>query len=305
MKKTVITILLVLPFVLMFVISFMAKIISNYQYVYVDRVCFINDENVCYSDLIKLEVGETKDLNVKVFPELASNKTVSYSSLDTEIVSIDKDGKITALDMGTTKVFVKTQDGNKSAELLVKVSNDYVSSVDIEEEEITINEKQSYSLTARISPYTAIDKSVVWTTSDPNVATVDRNGKVIGVSEGVAIITVTTNDGGFTDECVVTVLTFDEAFDLVAYDPGKSIYTINTNYFDLNNLVIIYDDSLDINSLHYYLVFNEDNEGGDGNSENVYIENNYLTIIENILVEIEVSVDGIDYKPTIRIQYKK
>lgn len=56
-----------------------------------------------------------------------------------------------------------------------------------------------------VSPVDATDKSVTYTSSDDLVATVDGNGLVTGVAEGTADITVTTNDGSFTDISTVTV----------------------------------------------------------------------------------------------------
>jgi hypothetical protein len=58
-------------------------------------------------------------------------------------------------------------------------------------------------LTASILPLNAEDKSVVWSSSDEDVATVDQTGLVTIVGEGEAVITVTTNDGDFTDTCAI------------------------------------------------------------------------------------------------------
>lgn len=64
----------------------------------------------------------------------------------------------------------------------------------------------SSTLTASIRPSSAMDKSVVWSSSNPDVASVDEQGKVTAVSVGEATITVTTNVGGLTADCEVTVI---------------------------------------------------------------------------------------------------
>jgi hypothetical protein len=64
---------------------------------------------------------------------------------------------------------------------------------------------QNGVLTATVAPDDAADQSVVWNTNNPGVATVSQNGTVTGVTEGMATITVTTRDGGFTASCTVTV----------------------------------------------------------------------------------------------------
>ena len=80
-----------------------------------------------------------------------------------------------------------------------------VTGVDIVEGNATIAIGESVDFTEVITPGNATNQGVVWSRSNTNFATVDQNGTVTGTSEGVVSITVTTNDGAFTDTCVVTV----------------------------------------------------------------------------------------------------
>lgn len=59
--------------------------------------------------------------------------------------------------------------------------------------------------TANISPLNATDKSVSWSSSDSSVAKITQTGLVTVISEGSAVITVTSNDGYYSDECIVEV----------------------------------------------------------------------------------------------------
>jgi uncharacterized protein YjdB len=63
-----------------------------------------------------------------------------------------------------------------------------------------------FQLTIEIEPPNAANKAVTWTSSDPNVATVNENGLVTAVAGGIAIITVTTVVGGFTDSVELEVI---------------------------------------------------------------------------------------------------
>lgn len=69
---------------------------------------------------------------------------------------------------------------------------------------VTLKEDETYTFTATVAPATAVDQSVVWSSSDEAVATV-ANGVVTAVSFGRATITVTTVDGGFKATATVTV----------------------------------------------------------------------------------------------------
>ena len=69
----------------------------------------------------------------------------------------------------------------------------------------TIAEGENEQLTATVAPVNATNKNVLWSTSNANVATVSDTGLVNAVAAGSATITVTTEDGGFTAKCDVTV----------------------------------------------------------------------------------------------------
>lgn len=80
----------------------------------------------------------------------------------------------------------------------------HVTSVSIDET-LTLEVNESKALTAHIYPEAAADKTVSWSSSDPEIAAVDSNGNVTGIKKGNATITVTTTDDSLTDTCVVTV----------------------------------------------------------------------------------------------------
>lgn len=81
-----------------------------------------------------------------------------------------------------------------------------VTGIVLDKTELTMKELGAEeSLTATITPENAGDKTVIWSTSDPAVATVSQDGVVTAVGKGTAEITVTTQDGGKTAVCRVTV----------------------------------------------------------------------------------------------------
>ena len=81
----------------------------------------------------------------------------------------------------------------------------HVTGVALNESSLQIEMGSTAQLTATVTPESASNKSVVWTSSDGSIATVSEDGVVTAVSAGNAVITVMTVDGGYTADCTVTV----------------------------------------------------------------------------------------------------
>lgn len=87
-----------------------------------------------------------------------------------------------------------------------------VTDVTLNKSALSLSVGDSEILVATVVPPRATDKSVVWSSSAPSVASVDQGGKVTAKSAGSAVITVTTNDGGFTASCDFTVAAVTETY---------------------------------------------------------------------------------------------
>ncbi|MFC4305286.1 polysaccharide lyase family 8 super-sandwich domain-containing protein [Cohnella boryungensis] len=106
------------------------------------------------------------------------------------------------------KALVDNYEGLAAAEIqyeeLVEASKK-VSGVTLDKSTLNLTVGISGQLTATVTPSTAVNKNVTWSSSNTKVATVDSNGKITAVAVGTAIITVTTEDGGRAATCIVTV----------------------------------------------------------------------------------------------------
>ena len=156
---------------------------------------------------ISIPIGEDETLAAKVLPENATNQNVTWSCKNPEIASVDANGKVTGIKAGMTIVTVTTEDGGKTADCRVNVSERHISvmGVELNKTEFIFQVGDSETLVASIKPENASNKKVTWVSDKPEIATVDANGKVTGVKAGVATITVTTDDGGKTATCKVLV----------------------------------------------------------------------------------------------------
>ena len=95
-----------------------------------------------------------------------------------------------------------------------------VTGVALDKHELELLVGKEETLKATVTPSNATNKKVTWTSSDETVATVSNTGAVTAVAAGTATITVTTEDGAFTDTCTVTV-TQPETFRFVKVDALK------------------------------------------------------------------------------------
>lgn len=155
---------------------------------------------------LKLEKGQTETLTATVNPGDATDKSVTWSSSNTAVATVDQSGKVTAVANGEATITVTTKDGGKTATCKVTVINAVVPVTDLSvRETLELTVGQTETLEATITPSNATNTNVTWESLNPDVATVDNNGKVVAESAGDATITVTTADGNHTATCTVTV----------------------------------------------------------------------------------------------------
>ena len=167
-------------------------------------------------DLLKeitLDISGIKEkelgLTIKANPITSLSKKVTIK--DTSIATYNSiTNRIQAHKRGKTELTVSLPVGNNtmilSSTINVINSNIPITRVTLDRSLLTLNLNQSTNLKATINPSDTTDsKALTWTTSNNRVATVDGNGKVTGVSEGEATITVRTSNGK-TASCKVTVI---------------------------------------------------------------------------------------------------
>lgn len=202
-----------------------------------------------YSKLT-LYKGQKKQLKLK-----GTKKKAKWSSNRKTVVSVDKKGKITAKKKGTAVITAKVGKKRYKCRVTVKVKKKIVEVRDIHfnKKDITLTVGQTQKLTVKFTPANATNKKVKWSSDDPKVATVDSNGNVRAVSEGIATIWINKDDkyGFGIDYCLVTV---NKAPDIVTknfeslrkYILNNGMTNSSGNKFtrfskDNNNFGIVYD----------------------------------------------------------------
>ena len=152
-----------------------------------------------------LKATETVTLTATVTPSTTTNKSVIWTSSD-ETVATVKDGVVTAHKVGTANIIVTTTDGsNLSATCKVTVVETLATGISLDKTTATLKASEIVTLTATVTPSTATNKNVTWSSSNETVATV-KDGVVTAHKVGTATIIATTADGSnLTATCQVTV----------------------------------------------------------------------------------------------------
>ena len=189
----------------------------------VKAYCFVTVETEVPAESISISekslylTGGSKTLTATVTPEGATNSDLEWSSSDTAVATVNQNGVVTAVADGTATITVQTTDNTVSAVCAVTVQlvTVPVSGIELSAEEMELAwADKTASLTAEIYPDNADVKTIVWESSNPDVATVDTNGIITATGGGTTVITAKTLDGGYTASCQVTVIRLIDALTL-------------------------------------------------------------------------------------------
>ena len=186
----------------------------------------LNKESVTFTAL-----NQTFSLSATVTPENAEEKAVGWNSINTSAVTVDENGKITAVGRGSAEVFCFLKSNGEvfaKCSVTVQIPDTQPEPTkpepkptepeEVKVSGITLNpnislkikEGGSSKITATVVPSNATNSSVKWVSSSPDVATVDDSGNVTAIKAGSTTITCTAVDGsGVSAVCTVTVTAKD------------------------------------------------------------------------------------------------
>ena len=151
----------------------------------------------------EIVIGETLQLSATVSPSNATDKTITWSTSSSTVATVSPTGLVTGKAEGTADIKATAGGKSSTCKVTVKKPTVAVSSVELDETNITLKEGETKTLKVTVKPDNATDKTVTWGSSKTDVATVDNTGKVSAIKEGVASITATS--GGKSASCKVTV----------------------------------------------------------------------------------------------------
>lgn len=180
-------------------------------------------ELVSIKDLVPEQIATNK-LTYYISEENKNTTNVYISDISVleviemgETLTVEIEGQVKNLPEGITETTITNTariDGysNKEATVVNTIQKNIipqeikVTGITLNKSETTRTVGEQEILTAVITPTTATNKNIIWASARPEIITVDSNGNLNALSAGISIITATTEDGGFVDECTVTVL---------------------------------------------------------------------------------------------------
>ena len=169
-----------------------------------EKVTIVESEGITVNPAtLTLIVGEVGELSALVAPENTTSNLITWSSSNAKVASVSQYGRVSAIGVGTAVITAKN--GKNTASCSVTVNPVKATGVTISPATAEVYDFSELTLTAKVEPSNATDKSVTWESSDTNLATVSADGVVSTLAPGSVTITATTNDGGFKASAKITI----------------------------------------------------------------------------------------------------
>ena len=192
MKKLVMFLMVAIPLFIVLIVNFTVSVVVGEVYVAVDKIEF---------DTTSIVANVDDRLNIKptIYPQNATNKDLIWASDNESVAKVDQNGNVVFVGFGSGYITAKTNDGSKTAKCYFYVTDTKVHQIILASSSKLVEVGRTLQLTATIFPSEAINKNITFSSSNENIATVDSNGLVYGLSAGNVTISATTEDGGFID----------------------------------------------------------------------------------------------------------
>lgn len=173
-----------------------------------DRVVDVPVQSIALSETnVTLSAGATKTITATVYPQNATNKSISWSTTDARVATVSS-GVIRANGEGTCNIIAKASNGvTASARVTVQSAGKQVTYISLTPNNNTISVGQSYRISATVMPRDAKNQTLSFVSENPRIATVDNNGNVRGVSAGKVKITATATDGSNVSQVAYVTVT--------------------------------------------------------------------------------------------------
>lgn len=183
--------------------------------------------------------GQSAQIVASVQPANATDSTLKYTSSNTNVAAVNEVGAVTGINAGTAIITITSTNG-KTAYVTVTVVEVKATEVKLDQTVAELTVTSTTSLKATVLPSDVKDKTIVWSSEDTSIASVDQNGVVTGVNPGTTTIKALNEKSGLFAECVVTVKSNSILADgITAEVTNPYVDNVGTEY---TNTVLVGDD---------------------------------------------------------------
>ena len=183
-----------------------------------------------------LQKGESKKLNVTIYPEEAKENEIIYISSKPEVATIDDLGNIKAISSGKTTITVKSKDNSVKADIDIEVYSK-VTGINIDQDEIFMQEGDMFKINSYVEPNDANNQNILYDVENLEVATIDENGIIEAKKVGETNIIVKAEENQEIKEIVKVIVVrkmedseihFDSSLNVNSLEISGLDYTKNT-----------------------------------------------------------------------------
>ena len=243
-----------------------------------------------------MKKGDSQKLNVEIYPEDAKNHEIEFTSSNTKVLTVDNSGTVLAVGNGTAKITAKAKENSVSSSLEIQVYTP-VTDLELNVEQLTIQEGDSFIIIPSIYPIDASNQNVKYSVENQTIAQVTSDGKIIGKSQGTTTVTVTTEDGNITKTITINVVQ-RIGEDEINWDPSLKVENSMVTGWDVAKMTVEQIKNK-IQTAYTIEIYNSKNElltdtqnAGTGSTIRFIDENNVIKMEYHIVLYGDVNGDG-------------
>lgn len=157
-------------------------------------------------DNTTIQKGESKKLQVTIYPQEANSHKVQYISSNPNVATVDNEGNITGIRSGKVTITVKAEENNVQNQIEITVYSK-VTNIILDQKEIYMQVGDTFQINAGLEPEDANDKNILYSSSNTDVAVITENGIITAKQEGTTnLIASSRENPNILAECKLYVV---------------------------------------------------------------------------------------------------
>ena len=194
---------------------------------------------------ISIKKGSKQKLVLVIKPSSLSTSKLTWTSSDESIATVDSNGVVTGIKNGKVTITVTSSNGISSTCVVNVVDETIkVNKIVLSLESLSLSAGTMEQLVAKIEPENATERELIWSSSDPSIATVDSSGRITGIKAGTVTITAKTLDGKTKANITIIVITgdgevevFDNEKDAISWNGSDNLRIFSKSIYNFDDVI--------------------------------------------------------------------